>query len=34
MAYNISGEYFLQNEREMASGFLLKPDNTFRFFFS
>lgn len=34
MANNISGEYFLQNVREMASGFLLKPDNTFRFFFS
>ena len=30
----IEGEYYLQGVREMASGFLLKPDNTFQFFFS
>lgn len=31
---SIAGEYYLQNVREMASAFLLKPDHTFRFFFS
>lgn len=30
----ISGEYYLQGMREMASGFLLKPDHTFQFFFT
>lgn len=30
----IAGEYFLQGVREMASGFMLNPDNTFQFFFS
>ena len=30
----LTGEYFLQGVREMASGFLLKEDNTFQFFFS
>ncbi|MFN8290972.1 MAG: hypothetical protein U0U70_11985 [Chitinophagaceae bacterium] len=30
----ITGEYFLEGVREMASGFLLKPDNSFQFFFS
>lgn len=30
----IAGEYLLQGVREMASGFLLKPDHTFQFFFT
>lgn len=30
----LAGEYLLQNVREMASGFLLKPDQTFQFFFT
>jgi hypothetical protein len=30
----LAGEYYLQGVREMASGFLLKEDNTFQFFFS
>jgi hypothetical protein len=30
----ITGEYYLQGQREMASGFLFKPDNSFQFFFS
>jgi hypothetical protein len=34
MTKDISGEYFLQNAREMASGFLLNADNSFQFFFS
>ncbi len=32
MSKSIEGEYYLQNVREMASGFLLKPDQTFQFF--
>jgi len=31
---NIEGEYYLQGVHEMASGFLLKADSTFQFFFS
>lgn len=31
---SIAGEYYLKGVHEMASGFLLKPDNTFEFFFS
>jgi hypothetical protein len=31
---SIPGEYYLQGVREMASGFLLKPDSTFEFFFT
>ncbi len=31
---NLPGEYYLQNVREMASGFLLKEDRSFQFFFS
>lgn len=34
MTKNMTGEYFLQNAREMASGFLLNADNSFQFFFS
>jgi hypothetical protein len=34
MTINMTGEYFLQDAREMASGFLLKADNSFQFFFS
>ena len=34
MQPNLPGEYFIQNVREMASGFLLKPDQTFQFFFT
>ena len=30
----LAGEYYLQGVREMASGFMLKEDNTFQFFFS
>jgi len=30
----IPGEYYLQGMREMASGFLLKPDHSFQFFFT
>lgn len=30
----ITGEYYLTGVREMASGFLIKPDNTYQFFFS
>lgn len=30
----MKGEYILQEVREMASGFLLKPDHTFEFFFA
>ena len=30
----LAGEYYLQGVREMASGFLLKEDHTFQFFFS
>lgn len=30
----LPGEYLIQNVREMASGFLLKPDQTFQFFFT
>lgn len=29
---DITGEYYLQGVREMASGFLIKPDKTFQFF--
>lgn len=29
-----AGEYYLQGMREMASGFLLKPDHSFQFFFT
>ncbi|NOT52185.1 MAG: hypothetical protein HOP10_13005 [Chitinophagaceae bacterium] len=29
----IAGEYYLEGQREMASGFLLKPDKSFHFFF-
>ncbi|MBI5856809.1 MAG: hypothetical protein HZB42_04085 [Sphingobacteriales bacterium] len=32
--HSIAGEYQLQGVREMASGFLLKPDGDFQFFFS
>ena len=31
---NIPGEYYLRGVTEVASGFLLKPDSTFEFFFS
>lgn len=31
---SVAGEYQLQGRREMASGFLLKPDGSFQFFFS
>lgn len=34
MSDKLAGEYLLQGVREMASGFLLKPDNSFQFFFS
>lgn len=34
MQQTIPGEYYLQGMREMASGFLLKPDHTFQFFFT
>lgn len=34
MNNTIAGEYFLQGVKEMASGFLLKPDNSFQFFFA
>jgi hypothetical protein len=30
----LAGEYYLQGVMEMASGFLLKPDSDFEFFFS
>ncbi|MBS1632189.1 MAG: hypothetical protein JST10_06395 [Bacteroidetes bacterium] len=30
----LTGEYYLQDVQEMASGFLLKEDHTFQFFFS
>ena len=30
----LPGEYYLKGMREMASGFLLKPDSSFQFFFS
>ena len=30
----IAGEYYLTGVREMASGFLIKPDNMYQFFFS
>ena len=30
----ITGEYYLRGVMETASGFLLKPDSTFEFFFS
>lgn len=30
----LAGEYYLEGVREMASGFLLKEDNSFQFFFS
>ena len=33
MTDTIEGEYHLQGIREMASGFILKPDHTFQFFF-
>ncbi len=29
----LSGEYYLRGVTEIASGFLLKPDSTFEFFF-
>jgi hypothetical protein len=31
---DLAGEYYLQGVHEMASGFLLNPDNRFQFFFS
>lgn len=31
---NIEGEYYLHGVMEVASGFLIKPDSTFQFFFS
>ncbi len=34
MHNTLAGEYHLQGVREMASGFLLKPDHTFQFFFT
>ena len=34
MADTSAGEYYLTGVREMASGFLVKPDNTFQFFFA
>ncbi|MBK8301812.1 MAG: hypothetical protein IPK90_15565 [Chitinophagaceae bacterium] len=33
-AATLTGEYFLTGVREMASGFLIQPDNTFQFFFA
>jgi hypothetical protein len=33
MIKQIEGEYYLQGVREMASGFLFKPDGNFQFFF-
>ncbi len=33
-AATITGEYYLTRVREMVSGFLIKPDNTFQFFFA
>ena len=33
-AATITGEYYLIGVREMASGFLIQPDNTFQFFFA
>jgi len=30
----VAGEYYLRGVMEVASGFLLKPDSTFQFFFS
>ena len=34
MADTSAEEYYLTGVREMASGFLVKPDNTFQFFFA
>lgn len=34
MGTTTAGEYLLDNVREIASGFLLNPDNSFQFFFS
>src|SRR5678815_5135047 len=34
MNNSIAGEYFLQGSREIASGFFLKEDNSFQFFFA
>ncbi len=31
---SIAGEYYLQGAREMASGFLIKPEGMFQFFFT
>lgn len=31
---SLSGTYYLKGQREMASGFLLKPENEFEFFFT
>src|SRR5689334_16420988 len=31
--FSETGEYYLQGVPEMASGFLLEPDHTFKFFF-
>ena len=33
-AATLTGEYYLTGVREMASGFLIQPDNTFQFFFA
>jgi hypothetical protein len=30
----VTGEYYLRGVTEVGSGFLLKPDSTFSFFFS
>ena len=34
MEVAIAGEYYLEGLREMASGFLLRPDGSFNFFFT
>ena len=34
MNVSIAGEYYLEGLREMASGFLLRPDGSFEFFFT
>jgi len=34
MEVSIAGEYYLEGMREMASGFLFRPDGSFQFFFT
>ncbi|MBC7873051.1 MAG: hypothetical protein H7Y01_03585 [Ferruginibacter sp.] len=34
MEGGIAGEYYMEGQREMASGFLLRPDGSFQFFFT